>query len=77
MRRRRRAARCCREDHLRMVSALRRLPHQQRTALALRYYLDLSDSEVADSMGVSVGSVKTHLHRGLASLASLVGEESR
>jgi RNA polymerase sigma-70 factor (sigma-E family) len=65
------------EDHLRIVSALRRLPHQQRMALALRYYLDLSDTEVADTMGVSVGSVKTHLHRGLASLAGLVGEESR
>ena len=65
------------DDHLRMVAALRRLPHQQRTALVLRYYLDLSDREVADSMGVSVGSVKTHLHRGLASLAGLVGEESR
>jgi RNA polymerase sigma-70 factor (sigma-E family) len=65
------------DDHLRMVAALRRLPQQQRTALALRYYLDLSEGEVAEAMGVSVGSVKTHLHRGLASLARLVGEEVR
>ena len=63
------------DDQRRMVAALRRLPDRQRTALALRYYLDLSDDEVADAMGVSVGSVKTHLHRGLASLAHLIGEE--
>lgn len=63
------------DDRCRMVAALRRLPERQRTALALRYYLELSDAEVADAMGVSVGSVKTHLHRGLASLATLVGEE--
>ena len=59
----------------RMIAALRRLPERQRTALALRYYLDLSDAEVADTMGVSVGAVKTHLHRGLARLATLIGEE--
>ena len=34
-----------------------------------------TEAEVADAMGVSVGSVKTHLHRGLASLATRVGEE--
>jgi RNA polymerase sigma-70 factor (sigma-E family) len=65
------------DDRSRMVAALRRLPERQRTALALRYYLDLSEAEVADAMGVSAGSVKTHLHRGLASLATMVGEEGR
>jgi RNA polymerase sigma factor (sigma-70 family) len=65
------------DDQRRMVAALRRLPERQRTALALRYYLELSDAEVADAMGVSVGSVKTHLHRGLASLATIIGEERR
>lgn len=52
------------EDHLRMVAALRRLPHQQRTALALRYYLDLSYGEVADTMGaleIRVAAVTLHL----------------
>ena len=65
------------DDQSRMVAALRRLPQQQRTALSLRYYLDLSDGEVAEAMGVSIGSVKTHLHRGLATLSVLVGEELR
>jgi RNA polymerase sigma-70 factor (sigma-E family) len=64
-------------EHERMVAALRRLPHRQREALALRYYLDLSEAEIAAAMGVSPGSVKTHLHRGLAALARELGENDR
>jgi RNA polymerase sigma-70 factor (sigma-E family) len=62
-------------DHDRIVAALRRLPDRQREALALRYYLDLSEAEMAQAMGVSAGSVKTHAHRGLATLARLLDEE--
>jgi RNA polymerase sigma-70 factor (sigma-E family) len=62
-------------EHDRVVAALRTLPSRQREALALRYYLELSETEIAAAMGVSGGSVKTHIHRGLASLASLLGEE--
>jgi RNA polymerase sigma-70 factor (sigma-E family) len=62
-------------DHDRIVAALRRLPERQREALALRYLLDLPEAEVATAMGVSTGSVKTHVHRGLATLAVLLGEE--
>jgi RNA polymerase sigma factor (sigma-70 family) len=55
-----------------VVAALRRLPLRQREALVLRYYLDLPEAEMAAAMGVSPGSVKTHLHRGLAALARLL-----
>lgn len=65
------------EDHRRVMVALRRLPERQREALALRYYLDLSEAEMAAAMGVSAGSVKTHVHRGLAALARELGEEER
>jgi len=58
----------------RMVAALRRLPERQREALVLRYYLDLPEAEIADAMRVSPGSVKTHLHRGLAALAHQLGD---
>lgn len=34
----------------------------------LRYYLDLAEAEIASTLGISAGSVKTHLHRGLAAL---------
>ncbi|HEV7171926.1 SigE family RNA polymerase sigma factor [Pedococcus sp.] len=51
-----------------MVMALGRLPQRQREVLTMRYYLDLSEAEIADALGISAGSVKAHAHRGLASL---------
>ena len=64
-------------EHDRMVGALRSLSGRQREALVLRYYLDLPEAEIAATMGVSPGSVKTHLHRGLAALAQLLEEDDR
>ena len=58
-----------------MVAALAGLPVRQREALVLRYYLELSEAEMAAAMGVSTGTVKTHLHRGLAALAGALGVE--
>jgi RNA polymerase sigma-70 factor (sigma-E family) len=65
------------DDHDRMIGALRRLSARQREALTLRYYLDLPEVEIAATMGVSPGSVKTHLHRGLANLAAVLSEDDR
>ena len=56
-------------DADRVLAALRSLPARQREVLALRYYLDLSEAEIAATLGISAGSVKTHAHRGLATLA--------
>jgi RNA polymerase sigma-70 factor (sigma-E family) len=56
-------------DDQRVLAALRSLPDRQREVLALRYYLDLSEAEIATTLGISSGSVKTHAHRGLAALA--------
>jgi len=52
-----------------VLLALRALPVRQREVLALRYYLDLPEAEIARTLGISPGSVKTHAHRGLATLA--------
>lgn len=52
-----------------LVDALRRLPRQQRLAVALHYVADLSVADVAAAMAVSEGTVKTHLHRARAELA--------
>jgi RNA polymerase sigma-70 factor (sigma-E family) len=52
----------------RLRAALARLPERQRTALVLRYYADLSEAQIADAMGVSAGSVKTHTSRAMAAL---------
>lgn len=54
-----------REEHRDALAALRALPARQRECLALRYFFDLTDAEVADSVGISLGSAKTHLRRGL------------
>ena len=61
-------------EHAVVVAELRRLPARQREAVALRYYLDLSEAEIAEAMGCSPGSVKTHLHRALATLATRLEE---
>lgn len=52
-----------------VLEALRALPERQREVLALRYYLDLSEAEIAAALGIATGTVKTHAHRGLAALA--------
>lgn len=63
------------DRHDRMVDALRRLPTRQRECLVLRYYSDLSEADIAKTLGISAGSVKTHCHRGLQALAALVEED--
>lgn len=67
------SAESCALEHAtgdRLVAALGRLPQRQREVLALRYYLDLSEAQIADALGISAGSVKTHAHRGLTGLRS-------
>lgn len=60
-----------------LTAALRRLPRRQREVIVLRYLLDFSEAEVAAALGVSRGSVKTHLHRGVAALRKSVGPALR
>ena len=52
-----------------VVVALRLLPRRQREVLVLRYYDGASEAEIADALGISVGSVKTHASRGLHAVA--------
>jgi RNA polymerase sigma-70 factor (sigma-E family) len=55
-------------------SALALLPRQQRAVLVLRYLEDLPEAEVASLLGCSVGTVKTHAHRGLRALRASLGD---
>jgi RNA polymerase sigma-70 factor (sigma-E family) len=64
------------EDRREVLVALRALPQRQREALVLRYYLDLTEAEIAEVMGVSRGTVKSTASRGLAALAKKLGEDS-
>ena len=61
------------EEHREVLAALRRLPDRQREALVLRYFLDLPDQEIARSMGITEGTVKSTTSRALAGLARLMG----
>jgi RNA polymerase sigma-70 factor (sigma-E family) len=58
-----------------VVSALRELPGRQREAIVLRYYADLSEAEIAASMGISRGAVKSHTARGMAALRAALEQE--
>ena len=54
--------------------ALLRLTERQREVLVLRYYLDWSEAQIADAIGVSRGAVKSHASRGSAALRDLLGD---
>ncbi|SCE82433.1 RNA polymerase sigma-70 factor, ECF subfamily [Micromonospora chokoriensis] len=59
-------------EHLALLAALRGLPEGQRHALALHYLVDLPIGEVAATLGVSPGTVKSRLSRGRQALAALL-----
>jgi RNA polymerase sigma factor (sigma-70 family) len=51
-----------------LTAALRRLPRRQREVVVLRYLVGLSETQVAQTLDISHGTVKTHLRRGIAGL---------
>jgi RNA polymerase sigma-70 factor (sigma-E family) len=55
-----------------LMDALGSVPKQQRTVLVLRYYLDLSEAEIAAVLGCSRGTVKSNAARGLDRLRQLL-----
>jgi RNA polymerase sigma-70 factor (sigma-E family) len=59
-----------------VLDAMRALPDRQREVLALRYYLDLSEADIASTLGISRGAVKTHASRGVAALRSRMEDVS-
>lgn len=59
----------------RLIDELGALPRRQRECVALRYLLDQSVAETATALGISEGSVKTHTHRALATLAQRMVDE--
>ncbi len=61
-----------REDQRRLIEALRELPPRQRDCLVLRYYDELGIDDIAETMGISRNSVKTHLTRGISGLGKLL-----
>ncbi|GIU88534.1 MAG: hypothetical protein KatS3mg009_3049 [Acidimicrobiia bacterium] len=64
-------------EHRAVLAALARLSARQRECLVLRHFAGCSESEIAAAVGCSVGSVRTHLKRGLAQLQALVPAPDR
>lgn len=64
------------ERRTQVLDALRELPERQREVITLRYYLDLSEAQIADALGISRGAVKSHASRGAASLRQLLEDAS-
>jgi RNA polymerase sigma-70 factor (sigma-E family) len=56
------------EEHRAVAAALSSLPDRQRACVALRYYQGLSEAETAAVLDISIGSVKTHVHRAIETL---------
>ena len=64
------------EDREEVLIALAALPERRRTVLILRYYLGLSEAEIASTLGISPGTVKSAAARGIAAMAKVLGEPS-
>jgi len=59
------------DDRLGLIGALSALPPRQRATLVLRYFDDLSEAEVASTLGCSIGTVKSTSSRGLEKMRQL------
>ena len=58
------------DDRHSLLPVLRELPARQRAVLVLRYLCDLADEDVAATLGISTGTVRSQAARGLATLRS-------
>ncbi len=63
-----------REDQQELIDTLAELAHRQRDCLVLRYFLELPVGEIAETLDLSINTVKTHLRRGLEALRNRLGE---
>jgi RNA polymerase sigma factor (sigma-70 family) len=62
-------------DH--MLDAVRRLAPQRQAMVVLRFYADMTQDEIADTLRVPVGTVKSGLHRAMSELKEALHDGSR
>ncbi len=62
------------EQNTRLERGIRLLPPHQRVPIVLYHFEERSYREIADALGVSLGKVKTDIHRGREALRNLIGE---
>jgi len=58
-----------------LMQSLLVLPHRQREVLVLRYFAELSEAEIASTLGVSTGTVKSTAHKAIAALRRRLDQE--
>jgi RNA polymerase sigma factor (sigma-70 family) len=63
-------------ENQRVLAAIRVLPRRQCEVLLLRFQADLSEIEIAETLGISTGAVKTHASRGLAAVRNRLQEST-
>lgn len=63
-------------EHAAVLAAVRDLPRRQREVVVLRYWLDLSEREIADALQIAAGSVKAYASRALESLTRRLEDQS-
>jgi RNA polymerase sigma-70 factor (sigma-E family) len=61
------------DERRRLLDEVRALSPRQRDCVLLRFYLELSESEIAETLDISKNSVKTHCRRGMETLRSRLG----
>ena len=61
-------------EHERVWKAVLSLPPRQRAVTVLRYYEDLTEAEIAETLAMAPGTVKSHSHAATRRLAELLGE---
>jgi RNA polymerase sigma factor (sigma-70 family) len=64
------------DEHRDVLAAIRALPLRQREVIVLRYWGQLTEGQVAATLGISIGAVKSSASRGRDAIAALL-EESR
>ncbi|MFC5092565.1 RNA polymerase sigma factor [Amycolatopsis plumensis] len=62
-------------EHQRLRAVLGRLSRRQREVLVLRYWLDLSTAAIAETLGISAGTVKATTHHAMENLRKHLGDD--
>lgn len=61
-------------DRVLLIEALSRLPHAQREVLCMAFYEDLTQVQISERTGVPLGTVKSHIRRGLHRLRTAIDQ---
>ena len=64
-----------RDQSARLHQAVERLAPEERALIAFRYFLEMSEQDVAAALNIPLGTVKSRLHRTLARLREIITRE--